>query len=309
MKFLSICNHLLDTCLGHALEALCVSLMNLWNLEVVFLELVDQLGSIKLAVASASLDNLGLLIQGKVLPREVWANVLLEKRKNLVVGDGTWVGEVVDPGFVVLRKKNGGWEEVVENSVGVGNINNALILGDLGDEVAAVQVIADWHSQSQDEHLWVGFHDLLNVSLGLGVERAIEIGLISLKVPWTSDGVLLIVCVDAAGGKDGEVDLLQETAVSQVEGADDVASDGLLLVVLAPIDIRTSGAASTVEDVGWLDSLKLSDDSLAVLHAHCGSGDSLALALEKSLEMASDPSLASPDEEGLRLHGSVGSHC
>jgi len=34
-------SYLLDTCLGHALEALCVRLMNLWNLKVVFLELVD----------------------------------------------------------------------------------------------------------------------------------------------------------------------------------------------------------------------------------------------------------------------------
>jgi len=76
------------------------------------------------------------------------------------VGDGTWVREVVDSSLVVLRKKNGGWEEIVEDSVGVRNINNALILGDLGDEVTAVQVITDWHSQSQDEHIWVSFHDL-----------------------------------------------------------------------------------------------------------------------------------------------------
>lgn len=151
--------------------------------------------------------------------------------------------------------------------------------------------------------------DLLNMSLGLGVERAIEIGLVCLEVAWASNGVLLVVCVDAAGGKNGEMDLLEETAIGQVEGADDVASDSVLLVVLAPIDIGTTSAARTVENMGWLDSLKLSDDRLAVLHAYSGSGDGLALALEKSLKMASDPSLASPDEEGLRLLGSGGSHC
>jgi hypothetical protein len=40
----------LDTILDHALEALLISIVNLRNLKVIFLELLDQLIGIKLAV-------------------------------------------------------------------------------------------------------------------------------------------------------------------------------------------------------------------------------------------------------------------
>jgi hypothetical protein len=134
--------------------------VNLWNLEVVLLELGDKLGGVELAVGTAGLDDLGLLLEGEVLPGEVWADILLEESKNLVVGDGTWVGEVVDAGLVVLSKDDGGWEEVGENGVGVWNIDNAVVLGDLGNKVTAVEIVGDWHSQSQDEDVGVCFHDL-----------------------------------------------------------------------------------------------------------------------------------------------------
>lgn len=122
--------------------------MHLWDLEVVLLKLGDQLGGIKLAVAASGLDDLGLLLQGEVLPGEIWADVLLEKGKDLVVGDGAGVGEVVNASILVLREEDGGWEQVVEDGVGVGDINDTLVLGDLGDKVAAVEVVADRHSQS-----------------------------------------------------------------------------------------------------------------------------------------------------------------
>lgn len=146
--------------------------MDLWDLEVVLLQLVDQLGGIKLAVAAAGLDDLCLLLQGEVLPGEIWADVLLKKGEDLVVGDGAGVGEVVDASLLVLREEDGGWEQVVEEGVGVRDINNTLVLGDLGDEVAAVKVVADGHSQSQDEHIWVGFHDLAYVSFHVSRGKA-----------------------------------------------------------------------------------------------------------------------------------------
>jgi hypothetical protein len=121
---------------SHALEAQLVRLMNFWHLVLVLLELVDQLRGVELAVASASLDNLGLLLQCEVLPGKVWANVLLEEGQDLVVRDSTRVGEIVDTSVLVFSHKDGGWEEVVENGVGVGNIYHSLVLGDLGDEVA-----------------------------------------------------------------------------------------------------------------------------------------------------------------------------
>lgn len=144
--------------------------------------------------------------------------------------------------------------------------------------------------------------DRFNVGFRLGVERAIEVGGVGLEVARAPNWVLLVVGVDAAGGKDSEVDLLKEAAVRQVEGADNVAPDGLLLVILAPVDIGASGAASAVENISRLDSLKLSNDSLAILHADCGSGNSLALALQDVLQMSCDPSGASPDQKRFSSH-------
>jgi hypothetical protein len=142
------------------------------------------------------------------------------------------------------------------------------------------------------------------VSLGLGVERAIKVGLVGLEVSWATNWVLLIVGVDAASGEDSQVNLLQVGEISKVESTDDIASDGLLLVVLTPINIWASSAASAVQDVGWLDSLDLSKNSLAVLHADGGALDLLALGLEETLQVASDPALATPDE--VRLVSSWG---
>jgi len=120
--------------------------VDLWNLVVVFLELVDQLGGIELAVAASGLDNLGLLLQGEVLPCEIGADILLEEGKDLVVGDSSWVGEVEDSGILVLGHQDGSWEEIGKDGVGVRDIDNSVVFGDLGDEVTGVQVIADWHS-------------------------------------------------------------------------------------------------------------------------------------------------------------------
>ena len=137
--------------------------MNLWNLILVLSKLVDKLGGIQLAVGASGLDDLGLFLQSKVLPGEVWANVLLEERENFVVGDGTWVGEVVDTSLVVLGEDDGGWEEIGEDGVGVWNVDDTVILCDLGDKVTWVEVVADWHAETEDEAVVVVFHDLGNV--------------------------------------------------------------------------------------------------------------------------------------------------
>ena len=57
-----------DTSSGHSLETSLVCLVNLWNLEVVLCQLGGKLGSVQLAVAASGLDDLGLLLQGEVLP-------------------------------------------------------------------------------------------------------------------------------------------------------------------------------------------------------------------------------------------------
>lgn len=145
---------------SHSLEAKLVCFVDLWDLNSVLLELLLQLGSIELAVASASLENLGLLVKGEVLPREIRSDILLEQAEHLVVGDCAWVGEVVDASVVVLGHNYGSWQQIVEDGVGVGYINHSLVLGDFGNEVARVQVVRHRHTKTKDKGILVGFHDL-----------------------------------------------------------------------------------------------------------------------------------------------------
>lgn len=97
--------------------------------------------------------------------------------------------------------------------------------------------------------------NLLNVSLDLRVEAPLEVGQVSLLESRPAYGVGIVVEVNAASGEDSAVNASLPTAVGNVEGANGVGAHCSLFVVLTPVDIWASGAASTVEDVGGLDTL------------------------------------------------------
>jgi hypothetical protein len=250
----------------------------------------------------------------------------------------------------------------MQDCVAVGDVDYAVILGDLGDKIARVQIVRDWHAQPEDEAVGVVLHNLyeqegtsqpagyhqdgpvrpppwlartqgsegkgpggwvdgvdvhgvvlrcsthlFHVCLGLGVKAAGEVGRVGLSVPGAIPGMLLVVLVDAAGREDGAVDALEITTVGQVEGANDVGPHRLLFVVLAPVDVGATCTASRVEHMSRPDPVKLLHDLLAVLVADDGGMHILALLLEDAPEVASDPALATPDEEavGLGLAGAV----
>jgi len=279
--------------------------MNLRYLISILLELVNQLRGIQLAIASSGLDNLGLLVQREVFPGETWAHVFLKQSQHFVVRNSSWVGEVVDTRLLVLGHENGCWQEIVQDRVGIGDVDYALVFGDLGDEVAGMKVVADWHAESENKGVLVCLHDLLNMGLRFRIERAIEIGLVGLQVSRPSNWVRLIILVNTTRSIDGSMDSLQETSIGQVQSTDDIASDGLLLVIFAPINIGTAGATSTVENVCWLDPLEFGDDSFSVLHAHCGCVNLLSLAFKDGFQMACNPTFSTPDQKD----GFLRSHC
>jgi hypothetical protein len=120
--------------------------MNLRHLIPILPQLLNQLRSIQLAVTTSSLDDLGLLLKSEVLPCEGGADVFFEQRQYFVVGNGTRVGEIVDASFLVLGHKDGSWQEIVQDGVGVGDVDYALVFGDLGDEITGVKVVTDGHA-------------------------------------------------------------------------------------------------------------------------------------------------------------------
>jgi hypothetical protein len=76
--------------------------------------------------------------------------------------------------------------------------------------------------------------------LGLGVERTVKVGLVSLEETWSANWVGIVVRVNAAGGENGYVNSSLEAAIGQVQGTNNVVSDGILLVILTPVDIWSS---------------------------------------------------------------------
>jgi hypothetical protein len=87
--------------------------------------------------------------------------------------------------------------------------------------------------------------------------------------------------------------------VCQVQGANDIASDGGLPVILAPVDVWSTRTTSTIENVGWSDSFKRFHDIFPVFHADRRLLDGLALAFEEPVQVACDPTVATPNEERL----------
>ena len=80
--------------------------------------------------------------------------------------------------------------------------------------------------------------------------------------------------------EDGDMDAEYEAAVRQVQSTNDIASDSSFLVVLAPIDVWSACATSTIEDVCRLDAFEHLRYSFTVFHADCGLLDCLPLAFE-----------------------------
>ena len=140
------------------------------------------------------------------------------------------------------------------------------------------------------------------MALRLGIKAAREIGRVCLHIARTTDRVSVVVMVDTARREDGTVNAGERTAVGQVEGADDVGPHGFLLVVFAPVDIRTSRAAGAVEDVRGLDLVQLGLDGFAVLHADGGHVNVLPLALQNAFKVASHPAPATPDQISISSH-------
>lgn len=99
--------------------------------------------------------------------------------------------------------------------------------------------------------------------------------------------------------KDSDMYAEHKAAVRQVQGANDITSNGGLLVILAPVDIWPARTTSAIENVGWSDSFKHFHDIFPIFHADHRLLNSLALAFEEPVQVARDPTITTPDEEGL----------
>jgi hypothetical protein len=95
------------------------------------------------------------------------------------------------------------------------------------------------------------------------------------------------------------MDTQKKAAVGQIGGSDEIGTNCSILVVFAPIHVRSACDTGAVEDMSWLDALQLSHDLLAILHSDCRRVNVSSLLLQHVVQDAGDPSVATPDEEDL----------
>lgn len=166
------------------------------------------------------------------------------------------------------------------------------------------QIVADGHADAKCEAVGVAFEHGLHVSLGLGVERLIEVGGVFFgEANARAQGVLIVVFEDAAGGVDGAVDIALVAEINEVKCSNNVSANSIGLVIFAPVDVRTAGDTGGHEDVGGLDAVELGGYVAAVLNARFGKDDFYALFFEEGGHLTADPAGLSSVYEGFGKRG------
>jgi hypothetical protein len=114
-----------------------------------------------------------------------------------------------------------------------------------------------------------------------------------------------IILEDTTSGVVNQNQAFLSADVSEREGASDISTNGLNLVRLAPVDVRTAGDTRGIEDVSGINGGQVGFEGGTILETAgaVGVGDGLSFA--ELSEKASNPAGTAIDEEIVGL-GTVG---
>ncbi len=203
------------------------------------------------------------------------------------------------------------WEHFSEDCHTVWNVDDAFVLDNLGDEVTMREVITDWHANTQNHAAGVTFEHGLHVPLGLRVETLIKVWLIFLgETNARSKGVGIVVFKDAACGVHRAVNSTVIAQIRQVQCANDIGTNGLRLVILAPIDVRASGNTRRHEYVGGLLGVEFGGHVGAVFDTGGGKDDcdGGVFGGDEGGHFAADPAGFASVDKGFGEWGGCGAH-
>lgn len=165
-----------------------------------------------------------------------------------------------------------GWEHFSQDCHRVGDIDDAIVLDNLGDKGSVDQIVTDRHTDSQNHAVGILLEHGFHVSLGLAVKGSIKVGRILLgKANTRSQRMLVVVDKDTTSGIDSAMDVANATKIGQVQCTNDIGADGFRLVRFTPINIGTTGNTSGIQDVGRLDFVQFGGDGLAIFQSRIGS--------------------------------------
>ena len=107
------------------------------------------------------------------------------------MADRPGVGEVVDARFAVLGQCYGDGKEVVQDAVGIGDVDDVGVFGYFGYEGAGVEVVRDGHADAEDEVAGVVLQDVFNAGFGVGVEAAGEVWAVGFGEGGAEEGAVV----------------------------------------------------------------------------------------------------------------------
>jgi len=257
-----------------------------------------ELGAIELIVRARGDDDLGLLLERKVAPRERRVVIVLVHLQDLVVRDDARVGEVVHAGQAAPGHLERDGHHLWQHGHRVWDVDHLFVLGDLVDEVAVErEVVADRHAHAEDAHVRIVAHHVFDQCFCVRVEGAVKVGrVLLLEADAAAQRVRVVVLEDAAGREERDVDAALVGNVGNVHCADHVDAQRLLLVRLAPVHVWPARHASCIEDVRRLHALKLLHECCAVLEPRAGKLEFDPLVRAQLTELAAEPARLAKDE-------------
>ena len=230
-----------------------------------------ELGSVKLIVGTGSFENLGLLLDGEIFVGVGWVDVLLVQVQDLIMGNDTWVGKVVNTSQSFLGHCQRRREHLMQYCHRVGDVDNSFILDNLGDKIAVEQIIRDRHAHTKDQAVGVALQQRLHVTLRLAVERSVKVGNVFLReTNARSQLVLFVVSKNASCRVDGDVNVTLIAKIGNVQGSNYIGANCLGFVVLAPINVGTSSDSGGHEYMRGLHFIKLLGQSFAIFDTSLG---------------------------------------
>lgn len=128
-------------------------------------------------------------------------------------------------------------------------------------ERTSVSVNSEYIKYKQYIYSIISYH----VSLGLRIKATCKVGNIVFgKTNTRSQRMFVIVFKNASRGIDGTVHVSLIAQIGQIQGSNDIGTNGFGLVCLTPINIGTSCNASGIQHVGGLNGVELLGQSLAI---------------------------------------------
>mmetsp|Transcript_21349 Transcript_21349/g.52270 ORF Transcript_21349/g.52270 Transcript_21349/m.52270 type:complete len:490 (+) Transcript_21349:298-1767(+) len=189
--------------------------------------------------------------------------------QNIAVRGHAGVREVVDSGDVLLRHFRDEGEQAIHHRVRGRGRGDLRVLDELPDKGPRMHRSVDGERDPEAQNVLEVLHERLERGAHSAVMVVFEVRLILLSVGLpAAHRVRLVVVVQAPCPEERAVDPTLPADLGNVELAGDVNVDRLLLVVLAPADVRLPGGPGAADEVLRLPDVELPLDGPAVVEAH-----------------------------------------